>query len=57
VALRVLIAISLVLASGCLRVPFDLCDDPVPHPDCARVDAQVDGSTDAALDAGADAGP
>ncbi len=45
------------LASGCLRQNFDLCQGEDPHPDCALVDASrpdagPDAEAGAALDAG-----
>lgn len=61
----VLLALLLPL-SGCIRYEYDLCDDPMPHPDCAALDGgevEEDGGADAgapdagAPDAGSDAAP
>lgn len=50
------------LASGCLRQNFDLCQGEDPHPDCVLVDASrpdagPDAEADADADAALDAGP
>jgi hypothetical protein len=46
-----LIVVCLVAMSGCLRLEFDLCDDPDPPPECG-----LDAGADAGIDGGPDGG-
>lgn len=38
-----LIAVFVILTSaGCVRIPFDLCDEADAHPDCMTLDGGAD---------------
>lgn len=50
---RYVLILLVALASGCVRIHFDLCAEDPPHDEC--LDGSIDAGPDASMDGG-DAG-